>query len=231
MKKYHGIYIVIGCLLFMSFQSSHAQMVDFGIYGGVNKSSISELDGRESNAGFQIGAFADFSFSSMPLSIQPEIFYVRLNSNGGGPVEYPRPPSHNFFSDNFDYLQLPVLLKFDFLEVGPYAHNIFMGPYGGYNIDAQTYFSPFASHDGINIKEYVNSFDYGLILGTEAQFRVQLLKINLGMRYQIGMRNVISENVTDILDEFDGYPSKDLIKDYFNGKMHRALSIHTGFSF
>lgn len=215
----------------MDSQVGLAQSTDFGIYSGVNHSSITDLSGRERNTGLQVGIFTKMSLPTIPVDIQPELIYLRFNSNGGGPTMGERLPSHSFYSKRFDYFQLPILLKYDFLKMRPYTHNVFMGPYGSYNIDAETYFSPFTSYEGINISNYVNNLDYGMVIGTEAQFNFKMVVFSFGIRYQIGMRDVISEDVSAIVDEWGSFPTKEFLVEYFHGKKHRVISITSGFSF
>ncbi|MFN3639736.1 MAG: porin family protein [Flavobacterium sp.] len=113
MKK---ILICLSFFVFASF-SSNAQMLKFGVKGGVNFSNFGGSDAKSLNSdmltGFHIGALVEFNLLEN-LSLQPEIMY----STKGAKTE-------NFGDINYNYVTVPVLAKFYIitdklsLEAGP----------------------------------------------------------------------------------------------------------------
>lgn len=70
--------VFFSCLLFIFVMTANAQDFSYGVLANLNSTSIS-LDGGEGSAsdseiGFGIGGFADFSFSD-ELHLQPELLY------------------------------------------------------------------------------------------------------------------------------------------------------------
>ncbi|MFN3755893.1 MAG: porin family protein [Flavobacterium sp.] len=115
MKK---ILICLSFFVLASF-SSNAQMLKFGIKGGVNFSDFGGSDAKNFNSemltGFHVGALVEFNVFEN-LSLQPEIMY----SAHGAKIK-----DVNVDDINLNYITVPVLAKFYVitdklsLEAGP----------------------------------------------------------------------------------------------------------------
>jgi hypothetical protein len=109
--------ILFFTVLFIS--SAQAQMVEFGLKGGVNFSSLKGdgLDGFDSSnyTSFHFGAIVELKLLEN-LSIQPELLY----SSQGAKIDVA-----GFEDINYNYITVPVLAKFYLtskklsLEAGP----------------------------------------------------------------------------------------------------------------
>ncbi len=82
--------------------AAHAQLIpSFGITGGVNFGSLSDVAGvnLENSTGFHAGIYADFGFG--PLALRPSLMYLRAGDvqQAGGSV-------------TADFLSLPIDFKF-----------------------------------------------------------------------------------------------------------------------
>ncbi|MGC4023118.1 MAG: outer membrane beta-barrel protein [Cyclobacteriaceae bacterium] len=115
MKK---IFILICCVGLV--QGALAQSIGIGIKGGPNFSSLRyRVKISASNrTGYHFGAYALFKFSK--IGIQPELLY----SKQGASVTF----NSNNYDANFDYINVPILLKFYTVA----GINIQVGPQFGF---------------------------------------------------------------------------------------------------
>jgi len=105
----------------------------FGIRVGAVSSSINEAPRSDRQIsrreGYALGGFLTFDFRG-PLSLQPEIQYIQEGAtlriiDFSGPT----------ISDvHIDFIELPVLLKYQFLSDSPYSLNALGGLAAGYAI-------------------------------------------------------------------------------------------------
>lgn len=85
-----------------------AQEIKFGVKAGLNIASVKgkNLPSLDSRASFHAGAFAEFGVADK-FAIQPELLYssqgAKASSSGEGQII-------------LDYLQLPVMAKYTFIE-------------------------------------------------------------------------------------------------------------------
>ena len=93
--------------------SSSAGEAEFGVKGGFNISNMYTESADDENVlyGFNAGVYAKFPMSDL-ISIQPELYYTTKGSE----LEY----SNDFIDGSsrlrLDYIQLPVMVKFNIGE-------------------------------------------------------------------------------------------------------------------
>lgn len=172
--------LFLGALFLAGFQASFAQdipAVRFGIEAGGSLSDIKydptkiSLNKDDFHAGFIGGAFLQLNLSPS-FALEPELLYV---SEGAHDVN---------FTAEFDYLEIPVLLKYYLPSVGV-KPNIFVGGSVGFNLSAQN------NPDGGGTPFKWNSTDVSsteesLIVG----LGVDIDKFSVSGRYQMGLSNV-----------------------------------------
>jgi len=131
-------------------------------------------DFLDSRVGFSGGAFLTYALSRQ-FAVQPEILYV---SKGA---------SKDFFFFNahwnLDYLEIPVLLKFNLMPEGKLQPSLYAGPAldvlmaSKFHIIDETY----------DIKDYTKSMDFGLVFGAGLDYK----HITFDVRYALGLTNVV----------------------------------------
>lgn len=114
---------VIAFILFIGIQSPQAQVkVSPGLRGGLNLSTLSNIDDNRSKTDFYIGGLVNIKFNKY-FSLQPEITYSRQGDEGR---EY-FGNSYNYRYVNYElnYLTLGAVAKFN---IGGKGFHILGGP-------------------------------------------------------------------------------------------------------
>jgi hypothetical protein len=194
MKK---LLLAVGIVLFLCV-AANAQKPIPGVTGmgfklGLAITSINtdydELDAfLDSRDAFMGGAYLTYSFSPQ-LAIQPEIYYV----SKGAAKDF-------FLFDahwSIDYLEVPVLLKFDIMPQGPAHPNLFAGPALGVMIGSEIG----ALDESIDVADGMKTIDYSLVFGGGVDYK----RFVLDIRYTLGLANVIdAAKVNEITGEEPG---------------------------
>ncbi len=164
-------------LLFVCFVASgaYAQSLSFGIRGGVNiaKESVSSSGvsiSTDSKAGLMLGTYLTV-MTSEKFGFQPELVY----SSFGGSATI----NGQTATDNYNYLSLPVMLRFNASE----NISIQAGPQLGFLLSAKSS----VGSQSIDVKDQMNGIDFGAAFGLGFDFG----SFNAGARYYLGLSNVI----------------------------------------
>lgn len=121
---------LIAFVLFIGVQLSRAQVrVSPGLRGGLNISTLSNIDDNESKSDFYVGGLVDIRFNKF-FSLQPEITYSRQGDKGR---EY-LGNSNNYRYVNYElnYITLGAVAKFNFNGGG---FHLLAGPSLDFKID------------------------------------------------------------------------------------------------
>jgi hypothetical protein len=214
-------YLGLAGVLFISAEEMNGQNdTRFGIKGGWS-SFGGTLDvlgvemTTESNDGFAAGIFADIPIHYF-LSVQPELLYIQKNTgdtngllNGTDIVE-----------SAFMYIDLPLLLKFNF-PISQHVSPFFTaGPYAGYLLKAEDTINGVT----LDVSEFMKDFNYGLIFGAGTK----LSHFELEVRYDVGLANIIDSESFFGTDSFE-YQDNSLPGEV-SGKL-RGVMITLGISF
>jgi opacity protein-like surface antigen len=143
--------VIISVLCFFGFVStSFSQQkkgdVEFGFGIGYNSSTVSDSDGDSPGAigGFNFGGSADYYFSNR-WSLKGKLIYDQKGWEDLG------------YEFKTDYLTIPVMANWHFAKKRNwYLH---FGPYVGFLLSAKE------ADTDIDIKDYINSTDFGLAYG------------------------------------------------------------------
>lgn len=200
----------------MLMAAALSAQVSFGIKGGVNFNSMSDiqLKGTDLKAAFDnrtgfnagIALQAKLPVPVVSLAIQPELLYT---SKGGilKANSIPGSPSANI---RMDYLQLPVSLQvgLDLMLVRPYVEVV---PFVGYAVGK--------FNDIQNIEwQNLNRFDYGVGLG----IGVDIWKFQLSGRYTWSLGRL-----GDFKDEGIG----EVVESAFTSSKMRGFELSLAFFF
>jgi hypothetical protein len=125
-----------------------------------------------------------FSLGLGPLAIQPEVLYVRMGS------EYEIDEA-NDLKWQFDYVQVPVLLKLKVIPVGPIRPVIYAGGYGAYLIKANGVMTVDGVPESTDISDEYQKYDYGVVGGVGLDFKLPGISISVEGRYNYGLKNIL----------------------------------------
>jgi hypothetical protein len=193
-------------------QGSHAQgLVNFGIKGGLNFANISfdDYDDNSTRTGFTIGAVVDIGIPMFPVGLETGLYYSQQGTTLEVTEIFDGVPVSLDGTIKLDYLKVPVLAKVNFGPPGPFSPHFVAGPYAAFIMNAKEEFSVNGMSDTVDIKDDVESMDFGLTVGLGADLNLMVTSISIQGRYSFGL--------TDIFDD--------------GGSKNRVLSIVAGFAF
>jgi hypothetical protein len=165
------------------FANQAVAQTGFGIRGGVNFANLNDIDGEvESRTALMGGFYFNFPVTNSPVSIQPEVLYSQKGFETG--------------DDTFqlDYIEIPVLAKFDFITDGSITPNVYFGPYVGFNVNADISGENndfFGGNSEADIEDSVENTDFGVVVGAGLDFG----RIDLGVRYSAGLTEIYEDGL------------------------------------
>lgn len=178
-----NLILLVGVILLLCIAAS-AQQATTGVTGkglklgfGIAKINTDnkELDDfLDSRTGFSGGAYLTYSFSHQ-FAVQPEILYV---SKGAA--------KDLFIFDahwNIDYLEVPVLLKFNIAPDRPVRPNLFVGPAMSVLLSSSFH----VINESYDVKDGMKSMDVGLVFGGGVDYR----RVTFDLRYTLGLVNTV----------------------------------------
>ena len=127
--------------------------------------------------GFAFGGFLGFNLSPA-VTIQPEVMYVMKGA------KYEEGDMELQFKVN--YLEVPVLLKYNFTTSGSISPALFVGPAVAFKIGAKAKISDQTYSEEVDL-ENIKSTDFGLIIGAGFDFAAENYNIVFDVRYTVGM--------------------------------------------
>jgi hypothetical protein len=125
-----------------------------------------------------------FSLGLGPLSIQPEVLYVRMGA------EY-EVDEANDIKWQFDYIQVPVLLKLRIIPLGPIRPVIYAGGYGAYMLKAKGIMTVDSVPEETDISDQYQKYDYGVVGGIGLDFKLPGITFSIEGRYNYGLKNIL----------------------------------------
>ncbi|HPC12030.1 MAG TPA: porin family protein, partial [candidate division Zixibacteria bacterium] len=175
--------LMAGALLMLgiaaSAQESPAGVTGKGVKLGLDFSRINteydELDDfLDSRVGFTAGAFLTYRVSRQ-FAVQPEILYVAKGAE----------KDFFFYTPEWatEYLEIPVLLKFDLMPAGPAHPNLFAGPALDFLLGSEFRVSDYR----IDLSDYTQSVDVGLVFGGGIDYGY----FTFDARYTVGLIGMV----------------------------------------
>jgi hypothetical protein len=120
------------------------------------------------------------------FSIDPEILYVRMG------VRYEVDELNSLEFRN-DYIQVPVLLKFTVIPVGPIRPFLCAGGYGAYLIKAKGVMEEGGVPTEEDMSDNYQRFDYGVVGGLGVAFKLPGIGLSIEGRYTYGLQNLVKD--------------------------------------
>jgi hypothetical protein len=125
-----------------------------------------------------------FSLNMGFVTIQPEVLYTRMG--GRWAID-----AANSLEFQFDYVQVPLLLKFNVVPAGPIRPFIYGGGYGGYMIKCTgVMVVDGTALPGEDLSDTYEKLDYGVLGGAGLTFKLPGIAISVEGRYNYGLRNL-----------------------------------------
>jgi hypothetical protein len=166
-----------------------------GIKAGISMANATGSDATASDAdkkmkiGLAGGAFIGFEIAPQ-FVLQPELLFVQKG------VKYEEKGGPGKATDKLDYLQIPVLFKFNPHTAGKIQPTIFAGPYLALKMSAKTKIEGSAdpAEDGeFDIKDGLKSTDFGFSFGAGIGAKMTKGELFIDARYDLGLSKVYKE--------------------------------------
>lgn len=181
--------MLVALLLTLAVAAPAASQTTLGVRGGVNIASLSgdasELDSRTA---LNVGATAHF-----PLSENLGLLVGGFYSQKGGSE------SEDGVTATFelDYIEFPVLLRYDFPSAGSASFHVAAGPAVGVEIGCAVSASGQGQSASFDCDQFgevgleTSSFDFGLVGGAGVDFQAsEGLIVTLDAMYNLGLANI-----------------------------------------
>ncbi|MBI9052816.1 MAG: PorT family protein [Bacteroidales bacterium] len=188
--KAKGLFLWV--LLILVVFTTNAQ-VKIGIKEGINLSTQSELgmlwDNNDVKTGFTLGVTMDYRFHSV-ISLQTELNY---KTEG---LAYENKESSNKMdvNRNYDYYNIPLLLKGRFNEqlgLGEtWLVSFYGGPYYSYLRSAESEIKENGVTTVSDYDDISNDSDWGIIIGGEVAKVFNKGELFIDLRYEMGLSDV-----------------------------------------
>ena len=146
--------------------------VDFMTFGG------DDADGDDlgRRTGIMIGGFALVDLTG-PFALQPELTYIQKGAES----------SDGDLTRKNDYIEIPVLAKFQLPVSGPASPNLFAGPTLGFNVTAEL------EDDEGNTQDFgdeTSGTEFGLAVGGGVDFGLGTGTLMVDLRYELGLTSI-----------------------------------------
>lgn len=155
-----------------------SERLGLGVRAGLSISSLHGSDAEQIlgplslRYGFGIGAIYIIKINN-DLSFQPELTYMQKGASKGDSTY------------EFDYIELPLLLRIKLPPLGTLDAHAHIGPSFAYNIRKQLVYGD---------KKYyytdMSKFDIGLLIGLGLSFDLSVIQADIDLRYNYGFLNI-----------------------------------------
>jgi hypothetical protein len=120
------------------------------------------------------------------VSLRPEVLYVRM----GGAYETDEANSREI---RHDYVQVPILVRFNVVPLGPVRPFICGGGYGSYLIKSVSVVETAGVVEKEDLTDAFLKYDYGVVVGAGIAIKVPLIALSIEGRYNYGLANIIKD--------------------------------------
>jgi hypothetical protein len=168
--------------------------LEFGLEGGYNWSSISDLEADKSLSAFNLGFYFDIRLKNQwnlytGVLVKAKMGDDRLSANDLAFLEITPNPEDGNYSQKINYFIVPVLLKYNFqnrmyLEGGP-QFGLMHKAWVEFNSDIDNVTTKIKDFD----KDRINSLDAGVSIGSGYKLMADT-GMTIGFRYYYGLTNV-----------------------------------------
>ena len=205
--------IIVAVLIVGSATASIAGEISFGVKGGLITTNVTGIpeeweDEQSYRTSFSGGVFMNYAFDEA-LSLQPELLYVPKGFKGvlyDGFINVEMTPS-------FDFLELPILLKYTFSGSDKFRPCVFLGPSIGIVMNSELKISVGWLSSGIDMSSFTSDADFGIVAGAGIGYETKYGLLTFDARFQRGFTNILESADFDVngseqsitVDEFKHY--------------------------
>jgi hypothetical protein len=166
-----------------------------GVRGGVNFASLSgdvgDVDGRTA---LNVGATAHFPLSDSGLGLLIGGFYTQKGASESA--------QGLTATVELDYVEIPVLLRYDFPSQGSASFHAAAGPAVGFEVGCSVSADDGGTSASVDCDEAglsTTSVDFGLVGGLGVDFRVsEGLIVTVDGMYNLGLTNIADSDEDDV---------------------------------
>ena len=180
--------LVVLTILICFGGSAVAGGMTYGIKAGVNLADLKgDVENNERKAVFGGGLFLNVPLTEI-FSVQPELLYMMKGTKSSVLQNT---------SIKFGYVDIPVLLKASLPTEAAFVPHVFAGPCFGFLMSAEDEYLL----EEINIEDYIESVDYGLIFGTGFDYSINRMRLSLDVRYSFSLKTIFIESEETDVEE------------------------------
>ena len=189
--------VLCGSFLILAFSfTAAAAEITFGAKVGMTAANITETpqeweDDAEYKFGFTGGGDLKYAFNEN-LSIQPELLYSMKGTEATLVEDYLD------LTVSFDYIELPVLLKYDLALDGDFSPFFYGGPCIAYLLTSEIEISTIILSEDADFSSVSHTNDFAVVIGGGFSYSIGERVFTLDARYQRGFTNVIVSGDFDI---------------------------------
>ena len=196
MKRFQKV-ILTTLFVVISSSITFAQFSSVGIKGGLNLSKLDYKDDLQGydftfRQGMNLGLFTEYNLSNDLLIYAEAIYSMRGTEYGleeftlGGITV----PAHKFIQ-KLDYLEIPLMIRYNFLLDSKLTPNVFLGPVASFLLNEKIeLIEEDISKGEVGQEDQIKSTEFGIILGIGADYSLPSGKIVFDIRYHYGLTNV-----------------------------------------
>lgn len=191
-------YMAVSVFLLLILLSSapDASEITFGAKVGMTAANITETpkeweDDAEYSFGFTGGAYLNYAFNRC-LSIQPELLYSMKGTEAVLVEDYLD------MTVSFEYIEIPVLIRYSLPLEGDFRPFFFGGPCLAYLLESELRISTIILSADADFSSVSHTNDFALVLGGGLSYTIGERVFTLDARYQRGFTNVIVSGDFDI---------------------------------
>lgn len=175
---------------------------NFATIGGDDAELVFGLGGLQQEvpidrrSGFMIGGFALIDLAG-PIDLQPELLYVQKGAKSEIEFSFGGQTHTSTTTLKLDYLQVPLLAKFQLPVTGPMSPNLLAGPNLGFNISATTESEAGGESESEDI-DGISGTDFGFTIGGGIDFGLAGNSATIDLRYELGLSDLPDEGEASI---------------------------------
>ena len=192
MKKIRSIVLSTALLLVAGlFTTAMAQNpVSFGVQGGMNIANITGADfDVDARFGLTVGAVLDINVPVLPFGIQSGIHYTQKGAKDSEDGES--------VTLKFDYIEIPVMARFQLGPPGPISPHLVIGPYLGFNVNAEVEGSGEGGSISFDLDDETRSTEFGATAGIGLDFNLGVTRLNAMARYSYAFTTIFESDFDD----------------------------------
>lgn len=196
MKK--AVFLFLLVLMMVLLASPARALVSFGLKGGLNNSKIVfspalEMPTKKYLQGYCFGAFLSLNLG--PIGLQPEILFSRRGMESEILLDPSDPASLARAVARLDYIEIPLLVRFNIIPAEPVKFYLFGGPSYGFLQKAKAQITVMDQTEEQDIKDDFKNNSLAAVGGLGLDIKLPMLfKITADARYHYSLGNILSED-------------------------------------